>query len=219
MTDAAPLLAIAGLILVKEIGVPVPVPGDLVVLGAGVAAARGDLDPGLALVALIVASIIGGAVQFGLLRSVARPAMLRLLGRLGARDRVELQTERLRRRGSGGVALARVTPGVRIVAIAASAIAGLPAPAFLAGLIVGNGLFIAAHFGLGFVIGEPVVRIVGGALGPLALAGLGLAAIGLAGWVLLRRRRGEPPSDRAAQLAAWADACCPACLTLAVATR
>lgn len=38
---ATGLLAIAGLILVKEAGVPIPLPGDLVVIGAGVAANRG----------------------------------------------------------------------------------------------------------------------------------------------------------------------------------
>ena len=33
--ELGPVFAIAGLILVKEAGVPIPVPGDLVVIGAG----------------------------------------------------------------------------------------------------------------------------------------------------------------------------------------
>ena len=37
--DAAALVPLLVLLLVKEAGVPVPVPGDLLVLGAGVAAA------------------------------------------------------------------------------------------------------------------------------------------------------------------------------------
>jgi membrane-associated protein len=211
--DPAPVLAIAGLILVKEIGVPVPVPGDLVVLGAGVAASRGDVDGRVALLALVVASVVGGSVQFGLLRSVARPLILRLLTRLGSVDRVDAQTERLRRGGARGVAVARATPGLRIVAIAASALAGVPAAAFLIGLIIGNGVFIAAHFGLGYVLGEPVLAVVGGALGPLAVVGVVLAIVGAIGWSVVSRRRrigtGSP--------LAWADACCPACLTLAAA--
>ena len=156
-SDLAPVLAIAGLILVKEAGLPIPVPGDLVVIGAGVAAGRGDVEPAVALVAIVLASIAGGIIQYGLLRSVARPALLRLLGRLGSAERIDRQTERLRRGGARSVAVARSTPGVRIVAIAASAIAGVPAVAFVAGLAVGNALFIAAHFALGYVLGEPVV--------------------------------------------------------------
>jgi membrane protein DedA with SNARE-associated domain len=222
VADAAPLLALAGLILVKESGVPVPVPGDLVVLGAGVAASRGDLDPVVAVLTLIIASVAGGAIQFGLLRSVARPALLRLLTRLASAGRVDAQTERLRRGGARGVAVARVTPGLRIVAIAASALAGVPAAAFLSGLIVGNGLFIAAHFGLGYALGAPVLTVVGGALGPLAALGLAVAAIGAIGWFVLSRRRNQPGGDRRDALTgavAWADACCPACLALAATGR
>jgi membrane protein DedA with SNARE-associated domain len=213
--EPAALLAILGLILVKEAGVPIPVPGDLVVIGAGVAAGRGDLDPLVALAAIVLASIVGGIVQYGLLRSVARPALLRVLGRLGSRERVDRQTARLRSGGARSVAIARSTPGVRIVAIAASALAGIPAAAFVLGLAIGNGLFIAAHFGLGYLLGEPVVAAVGGALGPLAIGAVGLALIGAVGWYLLsRRRRGATAAVPA--LADWADACCPACLTLAV---
>lgn len=217
--DATALLAIIGLILVKEAGVPIPVPGDLIVIGAGVAAGRGDLEPAVALVAIVVASIVGGVVQYGLLRSVARPLMLRLLERLGSVERVERQTDRLRRGGTRSVAVARSTPGVRIVAIAASALAGIPAVAFVAGLAIGNALFISAHFALGYLVGEPVVALVGGALGPLAIAAVGLAVIGGIGWFVLNRLRGYRAASPLPAVAAWADACCPACLTLAVLDR
>ncbi len=210
------LLAIVGLILIKEAGLPIPIPGDLIVIGAGVAAGRGDLDPVVALVALVVASIVGGVVQFGLLRSVARPALLRLLSKVASTDRIDGQAERLRRGGARSVAVARSTPGVRIVAIAASALADLPASVFVAGLAIGNALFIAAHFGLGYLLGEPVLTVVGGALGPLAVAGIGLAILGAVGWIILGRRRRGTESRTLAVVGDWADACCPACLALAV---
>ncbi len=212
--ESTALLAVLGLILVKEAGVPIPVPGDLVVIGTGVAAGRGDLDPGLALVTIVLASIAGGIVQYGLLRSVARPALLRLLGRIGSAERVDRQTERLRRGGARSVAVARSTPGVRIVAIAASALAGIPAAAFVAGLAIGNGLFIAAHFALGYLVGEPIVAAVGGALGPVAIAAVALAVIGAAGWYLIDRLRGRRAAPMLETVAAWTDACCPACLAL-----
>ena len=215
--ESAALLAILGLILVKEAGVPIPVPGDLVVIGAGVAAGRGELDPATAVVGIVVASIVGGVVQYGLLRSVARPLMVRLLQRLGSAERVDRQTDRFRRGGARSVAVARSTPGIRIVAIAASALAGVPAVAFIAGLALGNALFISAHFALGYVVGEPVVSLVGGALGPLAIVGVVLAVIGVLGWIVLDRwrgRRATPTMTALETVATWADACCPACLVL-----
>jgi membrane-associated protein len=219
--DVGPLLAIAGLILLKEAGIPIPVPGDLVVIGAGVAANQGTLDPLVALVAIVLASIAGGIVQYGLLRSVARPVLLRLLGRLGSAERVDRQTERLRRGGARSVAIARSTPGVRIVAIAASAMAGVPPAAFAGGLAFGNAVFIGAHFGLGYLIGPPIVATVGGALGTLAVVVIALAIVGGAGWFAISRWRGRD-SGRTTSLgtiAEWADACCPACLALAAIDR
>jgi membrane-associated protein len=214
----AGLIAIVGLILVKEAGLPVPVPGDLIVIGAGVAASRGDLDPIPSLVLIVLASIGGGIVQYALVRSVARPALLRLLGRVASADRLDRQTERLRRGGARSVAVARSTPGIRIIAIAASALAAIPPVAFIVGLAIGNALFIAAHFGLGFVLGEPILRMVGSALGLIAIAGVFLAVVGAVGWWAIARRRRKEAMDRSglATISAWADACCPACLSLAV---
>lgn len=214
---SAGLVAIIGLILVKEAGLPIPVPGDLIVIGAGVAASRGELEPLTTLALIVVASVAGGIVQYLLVRSVARPTLVRLLGRVTSADRLDTQTERLRRGGARSVAVARSTPGIRIVAVAASALAAIPPAAFVVGLAIGNALFIAAHFGLGFVLGEPILRVVGGALGPLALAGVGLAAIGAIGWLVIsRRRRHMAATSTPNTVAEWADACCPACLALAV---
>jgi membrane protein DedA with SNARE-associated domain len=213
---SAGLLAVVGLILIKEAGLPVPVPGDLIVIGAGVAASRGDLDPSTTLALIVLASIVGGIVQYALVRSVARPLLLRILGRLISADRLDIQTERLRRGGARSVAVARSTPGIRIVAIAASALAAIPPVAFVAGLAIGNALFIAAHFGLGFVLGEPILAAVGGALGPLAIAGVLLALVGVVAWFVISRRRGRTMATAPATIAVWADACCPACLSLAI---
>jgi membrane-associated protein len=216
---SAGLLAVLGLILVKEAGLPVPVPGDLIVIGAGVAASRGQLDPISTVVLIVVASIGGGIVQYTLVRSLARPALLRLLGRIASADRLDREADRLRRGGARSVAAARATPGVRIVAIAASGLAAIPPASFVVGLALGNAVFISAHFGLGLVLGEPILRAVGSALGPLAIVGIALAVVGAIGWWALARRRraagGGAAPNPAATLAAWADACCPACLALA----
>jgi hypothetical protein len=80
-------------------------------------------------------------------------------------------------------------------------------------------VFIGAHFGLGYLIGPPVVAIVGGALGALAVGVVVLSIVGAAGWVALgrwRRRRGQARQSRLASVATWADACCPACLAIGV---
>lgn len=216
--DWLALGGIAGLLFVKETGVPIPVPGDLVVLTAGVAAAGGSIDPVVGLVVIVVAGIVGGIVQFALVRGPGRAILFGVLRRLGVGEaRIEALATRLRRRGATGVAVARMTPGVRAVAIAAAAIASLGLGRFATGLTVGNAVFVGGHFALGYVIGKPAIAVVSGAAGAVVVV-VGLAALGGLGWWFIARRRrrsgGLPVSPTAA---AWADAACPACLVLAVA--
>jgi membrane protein DedA with SNARE-associated domain len=222
------ILGLAGLLFVKEAGVPVPVPGDLLVIGAGVASAGNPGAAVLALVAVLVAGYLGGVVQFLLVRGAFRRAVLRLLTRFGVPEaRLEALAARLQRGGARGVAIARVTPGVRVPAIAASGLAALPLPPFATGLITGNTLFVGAHFALGFIVGAPALALLERS-GPALIAGgiVVLALVGAIGWLVLRARRqagalapvspASEPGSTASTFAAWADAACPACLALAL---
>ena len=70
--DVLAILGLAGLILVKEAGVPLPVPGDLLIIGAG-ASLAGDLPgAGLVLAVILVAGFIGASVQFFLFGTALR---------------------------------------------------------------------------------------------------------------------------------------------------
>ncbi len=213
--DALAIVGLAALLLVKEAGVPIPVPGDLLVIGAGVSLA-GDPPVALAVLAVILTvGYLGGAIQFLIARRVLRGPLLAALDRIGiGAARVESLADRLRRSGARGVAIARMTPGVRIGATAAAGIAAIPFAAFLLGLVVGNGVFVAGHFALGYLLGASATELVAGlGMGGLLIIGGVLALLGAVAWLLLRRRNRAAPMTAATS---WADACCPACLTAAV---
>lgn len=227
--ELLPVLGLLGLIFVKETGVPVPIPGDLLVLGAGVAAAGAGGAGAILLVAILIAGVAGGSVQFLLIRGTLRERLLRLLARLGVpRDRLDTLAGWLQRHGIRGVAVARATPGLRVGAIAASGIAGLRYGVFLPGLVAGNTLFVGGHFALGYLVGPPALEIMAGSGGALLAGGalVALAALGGLAWAALRRRRarravavlsvdGAPGFDLAGY-GSWAEAACPACLGLAI---
>jgi len=107
-----------------------------------------------------------------------------------------------------------MTPGIRIAAIAAAGLAAIPFPPFLAGLVAGNGVFVAGHFGLGYVLGASATGLVAsvGGIGLLVAIAV-LAALGGVGWLAIRRRRSAPA------FADWADAACPACLAIVALGR
>src|SRR4051794_33737080 len=168
--DVAAALGLAALLFVKEAGVPVPVPGDLLVIGAGVATAGNAAAALATLVAILIAGYLGGAVQFLLARGALRRPLIALLTRFGvSAARIDALAERLRRGGARGVAVARATPGVRVPAIAASGIAALPMQSFAPGLVAGNTLFVGAHFVLGFVVGVPAIAFIQSAGTTLAI--------------------------------------------------
>jgi membrane protein DedA with SNARE-associated domain len=217
--DLIGLAGLAVLLLVKEAGVPVPVPGDLLVIGAGAGLAG---DPPLAVMGLALILLVGyagGSIQFLLMRRAFRRALLAVLARIGiGPERVEALATRLRRTGARGVAVARMTPGVRVGAIAACGMAAIPFAVFLRGLIVGNAVFVTGHFALGYLLGASATEVIGSVsgIGLIAIALAGLALIGAVGWRLLRRARRAPPGASSG-FGAWADAACPACLAIAVA--
>jgi membrane protein DedA with SNARE-associated domain len=212
--QALGLALVVGLLLIKETGVPVPVPGDLLVIGLGVGAAQGRFPPLVAVAAVVAATIVGGSLQFLIVRGPGRRVLVRVLHRIGiSEERMESQAERLRRGGAGAVAIARMTPGVRMFAIAAAALAAMPFGRFVLGLSGGNALFAGGHFALGMAFGAAAATIVAGLLVPVAVL-VALAVVGLLGWrvIALRRRRGANGSQSG--VADWTDASCPACLFL-----
>ncbi|MGH2428548.1 MAG: DedA family protein [Candidatus Limnocylindria bacterium] len=217
--DAVAIGGLAALLLVKEAGVPIPVPGDLLVIGAGVALAG---DPPLAVAALAVilaVGYVGGSVQFLLARRIFRGPLLAGLARIGVGEaRVEVLAVRLRRSGARGVALARMTPGIRIAAIAAAGVAAIPYATFLAGLVAGNGVFVAGHFALGYVLGASATELIAsaGGIGLVIAAVAVLAILGAIAWAALPQAK-RARHDGTRPYAEWADAACPACLAVTVA--
>src|SRR2546425_12416743 len=64
--------------LLKEIGIPIPVPSDLLMVGAGVQIATGAYSLVALLLALAVAVFIGASIQYFLARSAGRAVVYRL---------------------------------------------------------------------------------------------------------------------------------------------
>jgi membrane protein DedA with SNARE-associated domain len=104
-----------------------------------------------------------------------------------------------------------MTPGVRIAVIPAAALAALPFLVFLPGLVAGNGVFVTAHFGLGFVLGAYASELIRQASGPLIVVAV-VVALAVGGWVVLRRRASRTHATDSYEC--WADCSCPACAVI-----
>lgn len=201
--------AACAIMLVKAIGVPVPVPGDVILLATAARAAEGKVVLWLAFLALLVAITGGGLVQYLLARGPARQTALRYGARLGLTEsRLESVATRMRRGGPVAVAIGVLTPGVRTAVIPACGLTSFPIGTFGLGLVIGSALDLALHFAIGFAGGSLLPLLT-----PPTVVGVVVlvALLGLGGWLYLARRRG---ATRRQALTAWTQATCPVCVGL-----
>ncbi len=216
--DSYGLLAVFVIMMLKEIGVPVPIPADLIILGAAARSAQGK-DPAVAVfLAILIPMVIGGSVQYTVVRGPGRRFIYRIGRYIGLTTaRLDKAMAAVRRGGMAAVAFGLTTPGVRIATVPASGLANLAPRIFVPGLILGSAFFLAWHFAIGYIGGFllallnlPIPVIIG-----LLVA---VVILGVVGWLAVRRsrrRRARAESVTLAEsYAAWADASCPACIAI-----
>lgn len=216
------LVAVFALILLKEAGVPVPVPSDVLMLGAAARAATGQWSLPAVILTVELAMILGGSAQYALVRGPGRRFVYRVGRYVGLTpERLERAAAALQRGGTAAVALGLATPGVRAATIAAAGIADLPFRVFFPALLAGDSVFFLLHVAIGYAGGRGL-----GALasvwhtgsGPILLGVLvAIALVGLVLWFVVRRRRAARTGQGdAAAIEAWTEGACPVCLALAV---
>jgi len=215
------LLAVCVVLFLKGAGIPIPIPGDVLLLGTAAQAASGRFLLWQAFGAVLLAILLGGVVQFVFARGSGRRVVYRFGRYVGlTAERLDAAARAVRRGGIGGIALLVMTPGVRSAAIPACGLASVPWRIFVPGLAVGSTIDLALHFALGFAGGHVLAGLFDASLVPWIIVGalVLLAAAGLVGWVLLRRvKRGRQQSRRGASaFEAWEQGACPVCLTLGV---
>ena len=71
------LAAVFIVLLVKSIGLPIPIPADVIILATAVRAAQGKLILWQAFLAILVALVLGGIIQFVLVRGPGRSLLYR----------------------------------------------------------------------------------------------------------------------------------------------
>ncbi|MBI3742380.1 MAG: hypothetical protein HY257_11595 [Chloroflexi bacterium] len=214
--ETSGLTAIFIVLLLKEIGFPIPIPGDLILLGAAASAAQGRFNGALAFIAIVAPLLLGGAIQYWIARGPGRAFIYRVGKIIGlTKERLDPMIERVRKGGSAAVALGLTTPGVRIATTPASGIADLPANIFLPGLIAGSTFFVAWHFAIGY-FGGAVLGLLNFSAAILIAILIAVIALGILGWYFIRRARNKRALQMSARetYAYWAEASCPACITI-----
>jgi len=218
------LAAIFVVMLVKAIGVPVPVPADAVMLATSARVADNKLVLWQAFAAILVALIVGGIIQYTLVRGPGRRILYKYGRFLGLTPpRLDAAMERVQKGGVLSLGVAFLTPGVRSVAVPASGLAGIRVSKFTTSLTLASAAFLALHFFLGAIIAAAISKLSEFIPLPVIVVSIVvLLAAGLGVWYIIRRRQRPEASSREVfedALGAWHEATCPVCLALGATNR
>ncbi len=173
-------------ILLEEIGLPLPVPGDVAITYGGYLTTTGAIPYPMAYLAVVGGAVIGSAVNLTITRRYGRPFIRRFGRYVGINDEKLDQAERaFKRWGPWAIIVGRHIPGMRIVLSALSGILNVPYRVFIPCVLVSAAIWAAIFLELGRLLG-PRARFLFGLfpahLIPWLLLGLGVLLIGYLGY-------------------------------------
>jgi membrane protein DedA with SNARE-associated domain len=216
-------IAIFIVMFVKSAGVPIPIPGDLIILTAAAHAAAHQslLELFVAFIVILVAVVLGGMIQFSLVRGPARGLLYRFGRYIGLTEaRLDAASARVKKGGIVSVSLAILVPGVRATAVTASGLANIPLRTFVPGLIIGSTLFLILHLFIGYT-GGALLTTLANALPLPQLIAVGLLLLAFGVWFFAFRRQSKKIKSEAnaESLEVWNEGICPVCLALYTANQ
>jgi membrane protein DedA with SNARE-associated domain len=176
--------------VLEEAGVPLPLPGDLIMIWAGYRVATGQSNVLVVLLAVELATVIGASGLFWLGLRGGRPLIVRYGRVLQVEEALLLRAEGwVGRNATMAVFLGRVVPGFRIVTPLAAGVFRVPYRVFLPPLMVGTLIDAGLWLAVGFYVGPSVVALleVPQLTARLALSVVLLAALALLTWQIHRR--------------------------------
>ncbi len=151
--------AILLVVMIEEVGIPLPIPSDFLVVFAGTMADRSLPRLALFCVVLTVVSAIGASGLYAIVRRGGRPLVERF-GRyvhLGP-DQLTRAEALLSRSGWGGIAVGRATPGLRYATVIACGLFEVSYPRFITATFVGSSVYVGAFLALGAIFGPAVLE-------------------------------------------------------------
>jgi membrane protein DedA with SNARE-associated domain len=184
-------------IFFEELGVPLPVPGDVAIAYGGYLTTTGAMAFPTAFLVVVGGAVLGSACNLTLSRHFGRPFIQRFGPYLGITDeRLAWAERQFKRWGPWAIILGRLIPGMRIVLSVISGIVWVPYRVFVVCVLISASIWAAIFLELGRLLGPragALFSLVPAHLVPWLVLGLILVAIGY-----LAYEHGFKPQERRA---------------------
>ena len=156
-------IALFIILLLEESGIPLPLPGDLVMVFAGVRVAQGRSHFLVSMLLMESATLIGASLLYLLARRGGRPMLYRYGKFLHLDlDKLARAEDFLNRHGALAIVAGRIIPGLRIPTSLAAGVFGVPYHVYFPSVAVGASVYILFFYLLGYFFGPEVLRVVEG---------------------------------------------------------
>ncbi|MGI9149356.1 MAG: DedA family protein [Chloroflexota bacterium] len=182
---------------VEEAGVPIPVPGDFLMLTLGVRAREGGIVLWQVIAAMEAGTVLGSMLLYLLARRVGRGVVERYGRFIGiSPSKLDHAEAQLNSHGALAVVLGRLLPGLRVLTAIACGIFNVPFRVFLPAMAAGGLVYIVGYTLIGYFAGPAVFGLIEALHLPVAMIGSGLPLLLLIGALLLIRRGLPHPMPR-----------------------
>ncbi len=194
------------LLLLEEAGVPLPLPGDTLIVFVGVRSRSGQANAALAILLVAAAATLGSSALYWLAKRGGRPALARYGRFLHLHEeRVDRMEARFRRWGPWAIVLGRLIPGLRTPTSVMAGLFGVPYRVFAPCTALSALLWTLFYFYLGALF-EPqwraMVTVITGDVDASVGIALVFGLIVVGGTLVLRWLRRAPQPAVAAPLVA-----------------
>ncbi|MDQ6772044.1 MAG: VTT domain-containing protein [Candidatus Dormibacteraeota bacterium] len=180
------IVLLCTVLFAEEVGIPLPVPGELTLIAAGLLIATGGLDPWL-FVPLAIASCLAGSITgYSWARLVGEHGLRAVADKLHQTKRLDKVKGRLQKAGPREIAVSRLIPGLRVYTTLAAGAAGVERQTFLIGVAPATVVWVVVFLVVGVVAGVPAERFLGQLEGLILQGGI-LIALGLGSYLAIRR--------------------------------
>lgn len=159
LLDKHSFIAILLAVMLEELGIPMPIPTDLLIMFAGVKGADSPTRLAVWFLLLNLASALGASGLYAIVWRGGRPLVDRF-GRyvhLGPKQLARAE-QLLARGGWTSIAVARAVPGLRYLAVVACGLLHIPYRRFITAHVVGSSVYIGVFLWLGATFGPAIVR-------------------------------------------------------------
>jgi len=184
-------------VLIEELGIPMPVPRDLLIVFAGVAAAHSAVRLGLSFAAIAIASALGSSGLYLIIQRGGCPLVERFGRYIHLGPRQLARGEALLRQGGWHrIALGRAIPGLRYLTVIMCGLLNIPYRRYVTAHLAGSSVYIGTLLAVGALFGPSVIDMIH--LPRLAVRLLWLLALAvglpvLLAWLARRRKMATAP--------------------------